>query len=209
MRASLQTVNSARSNKPFGECDPFTHSDCRTPAHADAASSTAASSQLFMPPMNIRGDIARGLFYMVVRYDGRDSATENLILTDCPDLNRGALGYLSAILQWHYDYPVSPEEITRNDMICEDYQHNRNPFIDYPDLVWNLYYNYYDHVCWDPITTDIDSSIAEDNTVMITEVASPSETECKYVELYNYGSETQELINIGLKLYANGDTSIG
>ncbi len=41
---------------------------------------------------------------------------------------------LNFLLQWHRNDPVSEKEIDRNQAVYGE-QKNRNPFIDYPDLV--------------------------------------------------------------------------
>ena len=43
------------------------------------------------------------------------------------------MGKLSVLLQWHQEDPVDDFERERNEIIYNDYQHNRNPFIDYPE----------------------------------------------------------------------------
>ena len=42
---------------------------------------------------------------------------------------------MSHLLKWHLQDPVSEEESIRNDKICNLFQKNRNPFVDYPDLL--------------------------------------------------------------------------
>jgi len=74
----------------------------------------------------VRGDIARILFYMVVMYDYL-----NLVNTT-PTLYQMAM--LDILIQWHEDDPVDDFERNRNNVIYS-YQHNRNPFIDYPEFV--------------------------------------------------------------------------
>lgn len=75
---------------------------------------------------NSRGDAARILFYMAVRYD-------YLELSDDPDSNSSySEGLLSVLLEWDRLDPVDDFEIQRNNRIYE-YQGNRNPFIDYYD----------------------------------------------------------------------------
>ena len=96
-----------------------------------------------------RGDIARALFYMDVRYEGGVHGTTgknepNLVLTDNVSLisasNTGSnistayMGKLSTLLQWHREDPVDARERNRNDVIYM-FQGNRNPFIDHPEWV--------------------------------------------------------------------------
>ena len=48
------------------------------------------------------------------------------------------LGDLESLLTWHCEEEVTQEEITRNDRV-QKWQGNRNPFIDYPELVEEIY----------------------------------------------------------------------
>ncbi|KAL7483238.1 hypothetical protein ACHAW6_008881 [Cyclotella cf. meneghiniana] len=131
-------VNSARGNRFFAQCgtaEPI--NECIIPAHAEAASDTERDSLTFLPPAQKRGDIARAIFYMDLRYDGSEPNTLDLVVSDCPtSVPDGAgMGYLSQLLQWHLDDPVDEEEINRNENICANWQGNRNPFVDFPELV--------------------------------------------------------------------------
>ena len=78
-----------------------------------------------------RGDVARIYFYMYMRYDG-------LKLNDTPWTDDVSMGKLSLLLEWHTADPVDGFEIQRNNRIY-GYQGNRNPFIDYPELVSRLF----------------------------------------------------------------------
>ena len=49
------------------------------------------------------------------------------------------MGYLSRLLQWHIDDPPDETEKQRNEEVCTEWQGNRNPFIDYPQLA-SLYH---------------------------------------------------------------------
>jgi len=96
-----------------------------------------------------RGDVARALMYLDVRYEGGTHGVTgysepDLILTDNLTLiensNTGSnesvayMGLLADLLQWHADDPVDAKEIARNDAVYGG-QGNRNPFIDHPEWV--------------------------------------------------------------------------
>ncbi|KAL7499891.1 hypothetical protein ACHAWT_008739 [Skeletonema menzelii] len=132
MRPADCNVNSVRSNKYFAQCG--TVDDWRP--HAEAAVDTEKDTKSFLPPASHRGDVARAILYMDLRYDGDDPGTVNLVVSDCPeDVPDGAgMGYLSQLLQWHLDDPPDEGERSRNEEICANWQGNRNPFVDYPEL---------------------------------------------------------------------------
>jgi len=114
-----------------------------------------------------RGNAARALFYLDVRYDGTshtiDTSGSNelepdLILTNeasligttdnVSDPKRAWMGELSTLIRWHYLDPVDAWEQRRTDYIYSNpggapllSQGNRNPFIDNPSwvaLVWDF-----------------------------------------------------------------------
>jgi endonuclease I len=103
-----------------------------------------------------KGDVARALFYMDVRYEGGTHGTTgaqepDLRLTDDVNLidasNTGSnttgiayMGRLSTLLQWHNDDPVDSKEIAHNNAVFL-YQGNRNPFVDNPQWVACLFQN--------------------------------------------------------------------
>ena len=91
------------------------------------------------PADHVKGDVARILFYMVVRYDPgynyyNESFDLELVDFTTPDNFDPILGKLSTLIDWHNEDPVDDFEINRNEIIY-NYQQNRNPFIDHPDLV--------------------------------------------------------------------------
>ena len=130
------TVNSARNNKDFDNGGSlYIDGDGPTECYTDADS--------WEPRDAVKGDVARMLFYMAVRYEG-DNGEPDLELVDAVntfDLNepgKGYMGKLSTLLEWNKEDPVDSFEIHRNNVIYS-FQHNRNPFIDhneYVDEIW-------------------------------------------------------------------------
>ena len=148
LRPADWSVNAARGNKYFGECGILHDmSECVIPAHPEAAEDTAADPSIWLPPAHVRGDLARALMYMAIRYDGEGSDNNgadelDLELSDCPADSavpgwdsKQLMGYLSLLVKWHEKDPVDAVERERNDQICRRWQGNRNPFVDHPALV--------------------------------------------------------------------------
>ena len=107
LRAEDATENSTRNNKDFGlgDYNGFTGNQG-----------------------SWKGDVARAVFYMSVRYNGLDVVNGNP-----PDSTVGQLGDLATLLTWNTQDPADDFEMNRNNYIYT-WQVNRNPFIDYPQL---------------------------------------------------------------------------
>lgn len=123
LRPTDVSVNSSRSNLDF---------DNGGTEHSEA-DGNYYDSDSWEPRDSVKGDVARMLFYMAVRYEG-DSGEPDLELNNL--VNNGSNPYhgkLSVLLQWHKEDPVDDFERERNEIIYTDYQHNRNPFIDHPE----------------------------------------------------------------------------
>ncbi len=86
------------------------------------------TSDTYEPRDEVKGDIARILFYMATMYF-------DLTLNDevQSSSSEKSMGILSVLLQWHQADPVDDFERNRNNVIYS-YQNNRNPYIDYPEF---------------------------------------------------------------------------
>jgi deoxyribonuclease I len=109
----LSRVNSLRSNHPFGHVSRQPNSPCE----GAALGKDSLGQTVFEPHDNIKGNVARALFYFSVRYkhpiDSRQEAT---------------------LREWHRADPIDGDEEAHNEQVFA-LQKNRNPFIDTPDWV--------------------------------------------------------------------------
>lgn len=110
LRAADGPENSNRSNQHYGQYTGPT--------------GTAGS---------FRGDVARGVLFLAVRYN------ELEVVNGFPSLT-GQMGDLATLLNWHRNDPPDDYEMNRNNVVY-NWQFNRNPFIDMPDLVEYIWGN--------------------------------------------------------------------
>lgn len=110
-------ANSTRGNNEFAEVDGDALTDCDG---SYIGVQKWQGSAHFEPPTEHKGNVARALFYFSVRYKLPISADEE--------------DYLR---RWHELDPVDENERERNELIHK-VQGNRNPFIDYPELVSSI-----------------------------------------------------------------------
>jgi endonuclease I len=89
----------------------------------------------FEPRDADKGDVARMILYMAVRYEGDDGWAD---LEPNEKVGNGSnpyIGKLAVLKAWNDEDPPSAFEENRNQVIYDSYQHNRNPFIDHPEWV--------------------------------------------------------------------------
>lgn len=135
LRAEDVSTNSARNNRNFGE-GTTRYVDGSGNYQGSTDSFTNGSSWIWEPRDEVKGDVARMIFYMAVRYEG-ENGDPDLELTDEILSNtdkRPLQGQLGVLLTWHAQDPVDNAERLRNDRVY-GYQNNRNPFIDRPEFV--------------------------------------------------------------------------
>ena len=90
-----------------------------------------------------KGDMARAVLYMAIRYEGgtdpnNGQSEPDLELTDdrskivITSSSPAYMGLLTTLLSWHQADPPDAAEQARNEVIFS-FQGNRNPFIDHPE----------------------------------------------------------------------------
>ena len=135
IRPADVSVNKDRGNLEFGIASTFVND-----TYAYGSSFCKISSEYFEPRDEVKGDIARMLFYMAVRYEGDVNGEVDLELVFNAHGSTYEFGNLALLLEWNRFDPVDDFERNRNNVIYS-YQKNRNPFIDYPslaDLIWGI-----------------------------------------------------------------------
>lgn len=147
--AADHTINSAAHNDlPFGEVADKENKDTHRYAYLGDGSSVLSGyrgldkngREVVEPLDEWKGNIARAMLYMVTRYgyqlpEGNSKEEPYLYFSDTEEDNNdkfhGVHPYLSMYLKWNALDPVDEEERFRNDLIYNNVQHNRNPFVDY------------------------------------------------------------------------------
>jgi len=132
LNPSDQRANGQKSNYAPGHVkkgDKFDNGSFRM----DNAKSSGYGYICWEPAPEYRGDFARTYFYMATAYEYLEwTAYKQYISKDSYLMFSDAI--ISVLLDWHRADPVSDKERCRMDVIS-NIQGNRNPFIDYPELV--------------------------------------------------------------------------
>lgn len=126
-------VNGMRSNYPYGKVNNAAFTS-KNGTKVGPSVSAGYSGSVCEPIDEFKGDIARMIFYFVTRYESQLSgfSSGNMLGTSAyPGLQTWERDVL---LEWAALDPVSPSEIERNNAAFV-FQKNRNPFIDHPEWV--------------------------------------------------------------------------
>ena len=157
--------NSNRGSKPYANCPdtdgcsadatlaynnhgggPITYASGNHNWKKSAGSEAFGSYEVWS---HRKGDMARAVLYMDIRYEGGIATGGNTVGQSEPDLivtddrnlilSRAStttgpayMGLKSTLLAWHAADPPDAQEILRNDVVYS-FQGNRNPFIDHPE----------------------------------------------------------------------------
>ena len=155
-------VNSQRSNFPFGVCangNRLTNGSLYGKGKLGTSTYPGYSGTVFEPDDEYKGDFARTYFYMVTCYKNELPSWPG-----SPQLNYTANKYkafstwsINMLMEWTRLDPVSEKEIKRNEAVYAK-QHNRNPFIDHPELAEYIWGNMQGKV-WNGSGTPVTAAI--------------------------------------------------
>jgi endonuclease I len=125
LRPEDVTVNSTRGNLDFDNGG----------SPVAQCSGCLSDGDSFQPRDAVKGDVARMIFYMAVRWDGGDGFADLEPNDLVGNGTAPAIGRLSVLKQWNLQDPPDAFEKRRNQVIFDTWQHNRNPFVDHPEWV--------------------------------------------------------------------------
>lgn len=134
-------VNNSRGNDPLGEVGTASRVSLNG-SKVGTSNFPGYTGRVFEPINEYKGDLARAQLYMAVRYESQiagwrtnSNADEVLNGTSYQVFDPW---HLRLLYKWHLQDPVSQKERNRNDSIFVR-QGNRNPFIDNPDWVYEIW----------------------------------------------------------------------
>lgn len=137
----------------------------------------ANGATVFEPRDEQKGPAARAILYFVVRYQNYN-------------------GYLTAVQEqtlreWSEEFPPNQVQIKRNDDVFS-FQHNRNPFVDYPQFLNRIY-----NIRLDENRPNI-GLLAVSTDAVNFDVVTESNTATYNVVLTNYGENDVVVSNVSL-----------
>jgi len=127
-------VNGMRSNYPYGIVGTPTKTSLNGSKVGSSASAGYAGT-VFEPIDAYKGDLARGHFYITVRYFGQDGSWPGSGSFDGAEMLPWSVTQCRA---WSDADPVSWKERMRNGAVYV-IQGNRNPFVDHPEYLTMIY----------------------------------------------------------------------
>ena len=190
-------VNGQRSNYPYGEVNNPIYTSGNGSKLGPCVTS-GYSGRVFEPIDEYKGDIARGYFYMSVRYYSEDSDWGTSGMTNKSEILPWAM---TMLLRWSDEDPVSDKEIARNNAVY-GYQNNRNPFIDHPE---------YAHMIWDEKTGSPSTTVTVSSNGTFTMPSYAVTVSATFVQNNNYyditlGNVSHGTINVSETSAKSGTT---
>ncbi|MBR2450742.1 MAG: endonuclease [Paludibacteraceae bacterium] len=137
VRPTNTSVNSSRGNTAYGESGSYYDPDDEISINNSAYKKINLGTY--------RGDAARVILYDYLVYGQAGSYKNGLYNGNAQLLSKlgtsGVFESIRVLLKWHMQDPPSLTEMVRNDG-AQDYQGNRNPMIDFPELAIEIFADY-------------------------------------------------------------------
>ncbi|CAD7798186.1 Extracellular ribonuclease [Chryseobacterium aquaeductus] len=187
IRATDGKVNGMRSNYPFGKVGSASFTS-QNGSKVGSSTSSGFSGTVFEPIDEFKGDVARMVFYFVTRYQNQLSGFSSGSMLGSSAFPGLQTWELNVLLAWHNQDPVSQAEINRNNA-SYTFQGNRNPFIDNPNYVNQI---------WGSQTPTQDTQAP----TVVTNLAIPSKTANSISLTWN--ASTDNVAVTSYDVYMNG-----
>ncbi len=133
LRPCKSNVNSSRGNKPYNESNDnqtqtwyWLDYQQSNPPNQNRDKYSESASGVFEPREEVKGDIARAMFYFYTMYS---NVADDNFFEQQKDI----------LYDWHQDDPINQSEVNRTWDIA-DYQNYPNPFIIDETLIQRCYY---------------------------------------------------------------------
>ena len=134
LRPCKSNVNSSRGNKPFDEINDsntntwfwLSYSSSNIP-NSNIDEYSESGSYAFEPREDVKGDVARSIFYFYTMYS--DVASSDFFIEQ-----------KNVLLQWHIQDPANENEILRTWAIAEHQNNIPNPFVLDNTLINRCYF---------------------------------------------------------------------
>uniref|UniRef100_UPI00404A31C1 endonuclease n=1 Tax=Flavobacterium sp. TaxID=239 RepID=UPI00404A31C1 len=196
-------VNGFRSNFPFGYVNGglISQSGISNPTLNGSKLGANVNSGLFLysgtvfePIDEFKGDIARSYFYFATRYQDEIPGWGSYPMFNGTTTQTITDGFLYTLIEWHINDPVSQKEIDRNNSVYI-YQNNRNPFVDHPEFVCQIYASQCATLSSDTFAT-LNNIVIYPNPTSNGAISITSTKELKTITIYNVnGQIIQEIKN--------------
>lgn len=131
--AEVVRCNSLRGNLDLG-VGGRPHPEC-------ASRRGSGASATWEPSDAAKGQVARMLMYVAVRYEGDpigDKTPDLELVNRATRDGEAALGNLCVLLSWNQTFPVTQQERDRHAVVVR-LQGNRNPFVERPELAQRIW----------------------------------------------------------------------
>lgn len=199
-------VNNKRGNLPYGDVGNASWTSLNG-SKIGNCSNSGYSGEVFEPIDEYKGDIARTYFYMAVRYYTETSGWAGSDMVIGAEPKTWAINML---LLWNASDPVSDKEISRNNIIY-GIQHNRNPFIDFPETansIWGVRAEVYQ---MNINNLNISPNPASDNVNISLNIGKCKHTQIeifaidgKWLQTIPLENNSSSSVNVNLESYENG-----
>lgn len=132
-------VNGKRGNFPYGEVGAASFISTNGSKLGSARAGLGYAGDVFEPIDEFKGDFARAHFYMATRYQNiistwHTTTSQSEAVLDGSSDKVFEPWVIAMLKTWSTNDPVSQKELDRNDAAFQ-YQGNRNPFIDHPEYI--------------------------------------------------------------------------